>query len=63
MTYRTLMVALDGLPTCAARIDLALALARDFDAHLIGIAPTGMVDLPATPEAAAALGDYASSAW
>lgn len=63
MTYRTVMVGLDAAPTCAARVDVAIALARDFDAHLVGVAPTGMVDLPAAPEAAAALGDYAAAAW
>ena len=63
MTYRTVMVGLDGAPTCAARTEVAIHLAQDFDAHLIGIAPTGMVDLPTAPGAAALLGDYAASAW
>ncbi|MBO9685681.1 MAG: universal stress protein [Mitsuaria chitosanitabida] len=63
MTYRTLMVGLDASPTRFARTDLAIALARDFDAHLIGVAPTGLVDLPSAPEAAAVLGDDAATAW
>ncbi len=63
MTYRTVMVGLDGAPTCAARTEVAIHLAQDFDAHLIGVAPTGLVDLPAAPGAAALLGVHATSAW
>lgn len=63
MTYRTVMVALDASPACAARVEVAIGLAKDFDAHLIGLAPTGLVDPPSEPEAAAVLVEYGPSAW
>lgn len=46
MTYRSLLVALDDRPACAARVDLAIALARRFDAHLAALAPTGREPVP-----------------
>lgn len=63
MTYRTVMVALDGSPSCAARVEVAIGLAKDFDAHLIGLAPTGLLDPPSEPEAAAVLMESGPSAW
>lgn len=53
MNYRTLLVHLDESPRCDARIDLAARLAREQGAHLIGLAPAGLVNLPArvTPSA------------
>lgn len=63
MTYRTVMVALDGSPACSARVDVAIGLAKDFDAHLIGLAPTGLVEAPSEPEAAAVLVESGPSAW
>jgi nucleotide-binding universal stress UspA family protein len=62
MTYRSVLVFLDAEPACEARTRLALRLARDLDCHLVGVAPTGLVDLPASPEAAAALAEYANIA-
>jgi|GEM_PF-6429420 len=32
MTYRTVMVGLDGTPTCAARTEVAIQATRDFNA-------------------------------
>ena len=63
MTYRSLLVHLDQDPMCDARTQAALRLARDLDCHLVGVAPTGLVDLPAGPGAAVALADYAGRAW
>ncbi|WP_186248015.1 universal stress protein [Burkholderia gladioli] len=37
MSYRTLLVHLDDSPRCRVRTDLALDLARRWDAHLIGL--------------------------
>lgn len=54
MTYRSLLVHLDDGPRCAARVDLAVALARQFDAHLVGLATAGR--LPYLAEAGGALG-------
>lgn len=41
MTYRSLLVHLDDRPRCAARLDIAIGLARQFEAHLVGLAPSG----------------------
>lgn len=53
MTYRSLLVHLDDSPRCAIRVDLAVALARRFDAHLVGLATAGQ--LPYLTEAGGAL--------
>lgn len=41
MTYRSLLVHLDDSERCMARLDLAIGLARRFEAHLVGLAPSG----------------------
>ncbi len=46
MAYHTLLVHLDSGPTCASRIEIALRLAREHGSHLIGLAPTGQVQIP-----------------
>ena len=46
MTYRSLLVFLDSDPMCAARTQVAMRLAQDLDCHLVGVAPTGIVELP-----------------
>ncbi len=43
MTYKTVLVHLDHGRACARRVVLACALARDHAAHLIGIAPIGLL--------------------
>lgn len=63
MTYRSLLVYLDNDPLCHARTQAALRLAKDLDCHLVGVAPTGLVDFPVGAEAAVALADYAARAW
>jgi nucleotide-binding universal stress UspA family protein len=63
VTYRSLLVHLDTDPACTARTRVAVALARQLDAHIVGVAPTGLVDLPPTFGGAAALAEYASFAW
>lgn len=51
MDYRTLLVHLDTDTRCAARIKLGLQLAAQHDAHLVGLAPTGTLELPVSIEA------------
>jgi nucleotide-binding universal stress UspA family protein len=63
MTYRSLLVALDQDPLCEARIQAAARLALAHDCHLVGVAPTGLLELPATPGAAATLSEFAAVAW
>ncbi|CAG1018786.1 hypothetical protein BURC_03600 [Burkholderiaceae bacterium] len=63
MTYRSLLVLLDEDPLCAERTRLAVRLAKDLDCHLVGVAPTGLIDMPAAPEAASTLAEFATRAW
>jgi nucleotide-binding universal stress UspA family protein len=46
MAYHTILVHLESGPTCATRTELALRLAREHGSHLIGLAPTGQVQIP-----------------
>lgn len=63
MSLRSLLVHLDLDPLCAVRVRLAARLAREHDCHLVGVAPTGVLELPATPSAAASLAEFATIAW
>jgi len=46
MAYRTILVHLDIEPACAVRSEIALRLAREHGSRLIGLAPTGRVQIP-----------------
>ncbi len=63
MTYRSLLVLLDQDPRCAVRTACALQLAKDLGCHLVGVAPTSLVDLPSSPEAAVSLAELAARVW
>ena len=63
MTYRSLLVLVDQDPLCAERTRIAVRLAKDLDCHLVGVAPTGLIDMPAAPEAASTLAEFAARAW
>jgi len=63
MTYRSLLVYLDHDPLCTTRTEVAMRLAKVLDCHLVGVAPTGLIDLPATAEVATPLAEYAALAW
>ncbi|HEY8710325.1 MAG TPA: hypothetical protein VIM34_20295, partial [Burkholderiaceae bacterium] len=63
MTSRSLLVSLGPDPLCAVRTRVAIGLANEFGSHVVGVAPTGLVDLPASPGAAASLADVAALAW
>jgi nucleotide-binding universal stress UspA family protein len=63
MTYRSLLVMLDHDPHCAARTRIAIDLAKRMGSHLVGLAPTGLVDLPTAPSLAAAVGEFVATAW
>lgn len=63
MNYRSLLVLLDQNAACAARLQLAMRLARERDCHLVGLAPTGLLDVPPDSGAATPLADYAARAW
>ena len=63
MNFRSLLVLLDPSAACAARLQLAMRLARERDCHLVGLAPTGLLDVPPDSGAASSLADYAARAW
>ena len=63
MPCESLLVFLDDQPDCAARTRTALELARRLDCHLLGLAPTGLLELPAISGSAAALAEFAATAW
>ena len=63
MDFRSLLVHLDNSLECFQRTRVAIRLARTFDCHLVGLAPTGLIDIPRGGESAAALADYAATAW
>ena len=48
MPCKTIAVHLDSGARCAARVDLAIGLAKRFDGRLVGIAPTGLPDVTIT---------------
>lgn len=50
MSFRTLLVHLDGDARCQARVAVALQMARQFEAHLVGLAATGELSLPPVVE-------------
>ena len=62
MTYRSLLVLLDSSPLCATRVDSAIRIATSFEAHLVALAPTGIVDMPVATESAASLAEYVTLA-
>jgi len=47
MTYRTVLVHVDIGKYCPARLDVAIQMARRFDAHLVGLHALTAVHLPA----------------
>jgi nucleotide-binding universal stress UspA family protein len=63
MTYRSLLVFLDPGPLCRVRTEVAMRLAKTLDCHLVGLAPTGVIDVPAAAESAAQLVEFAALAW
>ena len=46
MTYKTILVHIDAGKRCAARIEIAIRLAQQFDAHLNALNALTMTDLP-----------------
>lgn len=48
MTYKTIVLHLDSTEHCEARADEACALAKAFDAHLIGLAVLSPLSIPGT---------------
>lgn len=63
MSYRSLLVHIDADPLCRVRSAQAIALARQLDCHLVGLAPTGLLNLPVLPASGATLDELGSLAW
>jgi len=62
MNLRSLLVLLDGDERCDARIHLAARFAVAHDSHLVGTAPTGLMELPSGLGAASRFMDDADAA-
>lgn len=58
MSYRSILVHVDDTARCKVRVDLAAQIAAVQDGHLIGLAPTGWVDMPASVGHAVGGGNY-----
>jgi nucleotide-binding universal stress UspA family protein len=63
MTYRSLLTLLDNDARCPVRTQLAIQLAHKFEAHLVGLAPTGRIQWPTSVHGAAMLDEFAGIAW
>ena len=55
MTYRSQLVLLDHDPHYAALTQIAVWLAQHLDCHLVGLEPTGVLDLQLLAEAGPSL--------
>jgi nucleotide-binding universal stress UspA family protein len=63
MTYRSLLVLLGDDPRSPLRTRVAIDLARRLEAHLVGLAPTGTVDLPIVADPSGSMGNLVELAW
>ena len=63
MTYRSLLVLLEQDDHLAARAHYAVKLAQALDCHLIGLAPTGLLEAPMLQGSSNAFSDLADHAF
>ncbi|WP_374564841.1 universal stress protein [Ideonella sp.] len=63
MAYRSLMVLLAQDAHHVARVHYAIKLAQALDGHLIGLAPTGLLEVPMLQGSSGAMGELAGQAW
>lgn len=56
-------VQLDADTRCPQRTEFAIQLARRHGSHLVGLAATGLIQMPAVPEEALAQADLVALAW
>jgi nucleotide-binding universal stress UspA family protein len=61
MSFRTVLVMLDDNPRCDVRVRIAARLATRHDAHLVGVAPTGLPDLTPGLAASRSIDDAATA--
>lgn len=62
MTYRSLLVHLDEGLACQERTQYAIRLVTERECHLVGLAPTGLINVPQSTEPSARLIDYTARA-
>jgi len=62
-SYRSILVLLDTSPACASRIQAAVRLAQAHGSQLVGLAPTGLADLPDLRTSNRELAARAARAW
>ena len=58
MSIRTILVHLDNSANATGRVAAAAALALRHEAHLIGLAPTGWIRMPADPKGLLGSGEF-----
>lgn len=63
MTYRSLLVHLGHDPHHGVRTRAAIRLAQRMGAHLVGLAPTGEVEVPVVIEPVGAIGNLSTVVW
>jgi nucleotide-binding universal stress UspA family protein len=63
MAYRSLLVQLGTDEGAPERMRVAVELARDQQAHLVGLAATGRLDLPVAVDAATMAAGFIDAAW
>jgi nucleotide-binding universal stress UspA family protein len=55
MAYRSILIPLDSEPECAVRTATVLALAQVMNSHVTGVAPTELLDMRASLQAASSV--------
>ncbi len=63
MAYRSLLVLLEQDDHHAARVHYAIKLAQSLDCHLVGLAPTGLLEAPVLQGSSDTLSELAGHAW
>ncbi len=63
MNLRSLLVYLDHSDSCDARTHVAIRLARERGCHLVGLAPTGVIEGPSAFDETPAAAEYTALAW
>lgn len=63
MAYRSLLVLLEQDAHHVARVHYAIKLAQALDCHLVGLAPTGLLEVPLLQGSSDKLDELAGHAW
>ena len=63
MTYRSVLVHLDETAACGVRTRVAIDLAKAMGCHLVGVAPTGLLELPGGLASTDTVASLSAVAW